>query len=267
MDKGTEADDSLPEYEFDYSKAKPNRFNSKMSTVERFSELLAQWAHGFVSQSSTTGLTVSLPDNFHPDEANGFLRALDNGILRVSDSGRCSLPTIHRAKKPTEPCLFSINKHSVVCLVWREYITQIGMVADLVLDYGWPQELVALDPRDTTFDTACYSSSSATATMLVAGEAKKTIRELAATRTKLLDASRLRLSIEQLPPGQNKDANKRLPDDHKKYRGLLAEKPQFFWLVAPGAKWSYQVFYEIGAAVLEEISDLPTYFTINGIRG
>jgi hypothetical protein len=234
--------------------------------VERFSELLTQWAHGFVSQSPTTGLTISLPDNFHPDEANGFLRALDNGILRVSDSGRCSLPSIHRVKKPTQPHLFS-GKNSMVRLVWREYITQIGMLATLVLDYGWPQELVALDPeKDTTFDVACYSSGASTVPMLIAGEAKSALKELAKTRDELLDASRMRLTLEQLPAKFDKRLSGKLPDGQKKYMGLLNKKPKFLWLVAPGTSWSFRVFYEAGSAVVEEISDLPTYFRIQGIR-
>ena len=152
----------------------------------RFRAVLEEWAQHSCRLGQAPIGPVALPTDFHPDEANGFLRALDAGIGRVTDSGRCALPSIHRASaKPTEPSLFSRRPDGSVYLAWREYITQVGAVASLVLDYGWPAGLVALDPRTLEFDVAGFASSAGDAFMAVAGETKKTQRELVKLLTQM----------------------------------------------------------------------------------
>lgn len=256
--------------EIDFRKAKLNRFRDNRESIDsnRFLNLLTQWGRSYIDQFSATKLVLSLPSSFHTDEGDGFLRAIDSGILRVSDIGGCSLPFVHRVKKPTEPTsLFGIKNQSSVYLAWREYVTQVGALTSLVLDYEWPQELVALDPGDTTFDVACYSSRSRTAEMLVSGETKKTERELWATRRKLVEASKLGLTLQVLPPKVEKQAYNRLPDGQKKYIGLLVEKPSFFWMVAPGIRWAFRVDYEANVAIIEEIDDLPAFSDIINLKG
>ncbi len=221
--------------------------------VARFAGVLMNWAERFAAQSSLSSLSIALPNDFHEDEANGFLRALDAQILRVSDTGRCSLPLIHRSgTKPTEPCLFGIKKENVVYLAWREYITQVGALASLVLDYGWPTKLVALDPRNWEFDVAGFTSETANAFMFVAGETKKTEKELSKLLNQLLAASKSSLTLEQLGSS----------DGHKKFRGLLKERSPYFWAVAPGARKAFAMKYEGNSAVVEEVSDLPAYSDI-----
>ena len=221
--------------------------------VARFSGVLMSWAERFATKSGSPSLTIALPSDFHDDEAAGFLRALDAGILKVSDLGRCSLPSIHRSgRKPTEPCLFGIRQETHVYLAWREYITQVGALASLVLDYGWPTKLVALDPRNWEFDVAGFASEAATAFMLVAGETKKTEKELSKLLGELLAASESSLTIERLGSSEG----------HKKYRGLLKERSPFFWAVAPGVRWAFAVTHEANAAIVREIADLPSYSTI-----
>ena len=226
--------------------------------VARFSGVLMSWAETFATQTGSPSLSITLPSDFHEDEAVGFLRALDSGILKVSELGRCSLPSIHRSgTKPTEPCLFGIRQGTYVCLAWREYITQVGALASLVLDYGWPTKLVALDPRNWEFDVAGFASEAATAFMLVAGETKKTEQELAKLLGQLLAASEASLTIEQLGSS----------DGHKKYRGLLKERSPFFWAVAPGIRRAFAVRHEANAAIVQEIADLPSYATITASGG
>src|SRR5262249_43491150 len=184
----------------------------------------------------------------HPDEANGFLRALTTGIIEVDQVGRCSLPTLHRAtRKPTEPCLFAV-KPGTVYLTWREYITQVGALARLVLDYGWPSDLVALAPRNWEFDVGCFNRRDSMARMLIAGETKKSKAEL----DRLLGAL-LKISYAQLTLGQLGRS-----DADKKYSGLVKEQPLYFWAVAPGVSRAYGVRCDGGRVSLEEIPDLPS---------
>ena len=219
----------------------------------KFRSILADWARRYRELTPTVDGAVALPTDFHPDEAIGFLRALDAGIVNVTDSGRCTLPSIHRTSaKPTEPCLFSRRHDGSVYLAWREYITQVGAVASLILDYGWPARLVALDPRTVEFDVAGFAAPGGDALMVVAGETKKTRGELSRLLTQMGAASR--------PTGVS---GQRSPTDgEKKYRGLLKERPQYFWAVAPGVRRAFRVKYEGDSAALEEMTDLPAYSRI-----
>ncbi len=220
----------------------------------RLRAVLAEWAQQYQQLGPTPSGPVVLPTDLHPDEAIGFLRGLNAGIVRVDDSGRCALPSIHRASaKPTEPCLFSRRPDGSIYLAWREYITQVGAVASLVLDYGWPLELVALDPRTVEFDVAGFASPAGDAFMAVAGETKKTQRELSKLLTQMDAVSRSTDASTQQAP----------TDGYKKYRGLLKERPLYFWAVAPGVRRAFRVNHEGPSAALEEIGDLPPYSSVS----
>jgi hypothetical protein len=102
---------------------------------------------------------------------------------------------------PTEPGrragsagLFSrsqtAEKTHVVKLEWREYITQVIVLTELLIDYGWPKELVAFDPEARgawTFDLAVFHDRAAVPPWRIAVETKSPIsaRELDALRDAL----------------------------------------------------------------------------------
>jgi hypothetical protein len=218
-----------------------------------FQSALAKWANRYSETSLPSNGSVALPGDFHPDEAAGFFRALNAGIVSVSDSGRCTLPTVHRATaRPTEPCLFSRRRDGSIYLAWREYITQVGAVASLILDYGWPTSLVALDPRTLEFDVGGFASPARDAWMVVAGETKKTQREL----------DRLMVQIDAASRSADMSVRQTVTDGQKKYRGILKERPKYFWAVAPGARRSFRVIYERNSVFLDEMADLPSYSAI-----
>ena len=153
--------------------------------------------------------------------------------------------------------MFSRRTDGSVYLAWREYITQVGTLASLVLDYGWPSELVALDPRSVVFDLAGFDSPAAAAPMMAAGETKKTQRELA-TLLRQMEAAGSSVGVSE--------PQRASTDGEKKYRGLLTECPRYFWAVAPGVRRAFRLTYQMEAASLEEIGDLPPYSSIaNGV--
>lgn len=231
--------------------------------VDDLQDRLEDWAKLYAESHGLSASDISLPTDFHPDEADWFLKAIAIGIIQVSPEGRCSLPGIHRStRNPTEPCLFSHNHpFRKVCLVWREYITQVGALAILVLDYGWPLSLVALDPRDTTFDVAAFDSPSKSARMVVAGEVKKNVAELKRLLKQMSEAARTQLGV---GPFVSPARGKKGPDGLTKFRGVLREKPGYFWAVAPGLRLAYRVICKTDGALLEEVSDLPTYAELSG---
>jgi hypothetical protein len=141
--------------------------------MERFRGLMQYWAENWAREKGLG--SPRLPSDFHPDEAEGFLRALDSGFVVVSDIGHCTLPGVFRfGTKPTEPYLFGRTKAE---LVWREYVTQVGAAARLELDLGWPRNQIGVDPKGWEFDLAGFEGPTSNR-MLLAGETKKSAKEL-----------------------------------------------------------------------------------------
>lgn len=113
--------------------------------------------------------------DFLPEEAR-FLRAVEY----VDASGRFRLPGVNRSTgNPTEPGVFSkpetAMRTRVVKMEWREYLTQVVAMADLILLYGWPKELFAFDPEARgawTFDLAAFKDRSGRPPWVIAAETK-----------------------------------------------------------------------------------------------
>ena len=198
--------------------------------------------------------------DFIPEEAR-FLRAVDEGIVYVDASGRFRLPDVNRATgNPTEPGVFSkpetARRTRVVKLEWREYLTQVAALADLILLYGWPKELVAFDPEARgawTFDLAAFKDRSATPPWVIAAETK--------SPTSARELDRLTVSLRSWADSETSAD----PDDASKaakaFRGLLRTRPQWLWLVAPGRRrQTYRLSYYEGERLrMEEVNDLPRF--------
>lgn len=91
------------------------------------------------------------------DERKGFSLALASGVVALDPTGRCLLPTLRvLGKRPTQPHALVLDAEGVIRVPWREFVTQVGAVAELVLDYGWNPGQVALDPDDWEFDIGVY---------------------------------------------------------------------------------------------------------------
>lgn len=172
-----------------------------------------------------------LPEGLTDEEVSGFLRACKKGICKFDNEGRCLLPSIRRVPvKPTEPRLIGFRGHRPY-LAWREYVVQVGFLAELLLDYGYEPSLVALDPeRDWAFDLAVYARSGS---MVIAVEVKKSRREIEAEMKAI--ASRT----------------------SNKYRGLIRHRARYFWAVAPGYRRAFRIDSSGGEIVMAEIGDIP----------
>lgn len=233
--------------------------NTEEKIKIQFIENINRWANKYAKTKNIEDYTLKLPsyEDIHIDEAEGFIRAIDASIVIVNEIGGCKLPNLHRADtKPTEvSSLFSNKKNHEIYLAWREYITQIGAVTSLCIDYKWPIELVALDPRDWTFDVAGFETTQKNSYMIIAGETKKTEKELIKLLSEMTEAMKNKLSLLELA-----DTKK---DGYKKYRGLLKEKPLYFWASAPGINKYYKLSYLSQEFVkMIEVKDMPDYFSI-----
>lgn len=144
----------------------------------------------------------------------------------------------------------------VVKLEWREYLTQVVALAELISRYGWPKELVAVDPEAKgawTFDLAAFRDPSGTPPWVIAAETKSPVsgRELDDLAARLRSWSDTGTSPD---PGDGSKAA-------KAFHGLLRTRPQWLWLVAPGRqRQAYRLTYhERGRLRMEEAEDLPRF--------
>jgi hypothetical protein len=214
--------------------------------TEKFEDLLRkQITHWRRANPSSNWSKLS---SLSADEISGFRRALDAGIANLDSTGKCHLYGIRAiGRRPTQPQPFVLAADGSIRVPWREFITQLAGVAELILDYGWASKQVALDPDNWEFDIAAYEGEEGEGEIVVAGEAKKSATELIKTVDQMLKSS-----SSAAPPL----ATSRLDGD-KKYLGLLKYRPQYFWAVAPGVRRAFRITYRDNQANMEEVPDLP----------
>ena len=76
------------------------------------------------------------------DEASGFIRALEHGLVVVAPDGGSQVPGARACSKNLH--LVGRNEDHVV--VHTEVLIHITSYAELVLDYGWEENCLVLDP-------------------------------------------------------------------------------------------------------------------------
>jgi hypothetical protein len=161
-----------------------------------------------------------------PEEAQGFFRAIDSRLFELEPDAQCR-PVGLRAGYYCYELLYRPLKAGSEVRLWREWLTHAGAVASLHLDYRYPRYEIALDVD--AFDVLAYSPLNQP---LLAVEAKKSSKEL----------DRMLAEMSGLQPPL-------LSNAAKKYRGLLALRPEFFLAVAPGISRAYAVHYPDDRAV------------------
>jgi hypothetical protein len=170
-----------------------------------------------------------------PEEAQGFFRAIDAGLFELEQDGQCR-PVGMRAGYYCYPLLYRPLKAENRVILWREWLTHAAAVASLHLDFHYPRYNIALDVD--ALDILVYSPSNQP---LVAVEAKQSSKLLERMLAEISTLQRHGLELRcNAPP---------LSNAAKKYRGLLALRPEFFLAVAPGISRAYAVHYPDDRAV------------------
>lgn len=183
-----------------------------------------------------------------PEEAEGFLRAIDCGLFVVEPDGQCR-PVGLRQGYYCYELLYRPSKARNEVRLWREWLTHAAVVARLHLDYGYPTDDLALDVD--AFDVLVYSPTNQP---LIAVEAKKTAGELEKMVSEMLELEPTGFELQWNQPKLSNAANK--------FRGLLALRPNFFLAVAPGVERAYAVRYPTDRAPktlqLSQIERIPS---------
>lgn len=202
---------------------------------------LHAWSLGFASRRAD----VHSPDlaigkrGLHPDEAAGFLQALDQKLLHVDSAGFVT-PLAARKKAVG-------GRYALVCKsgegtgVNLEYLIQLAAAGELVTEHGWPPECVQVESGE--FDLVGYRSS-ASDDVVMAVEAKARVRGNDSLEKLLTSLLALAADSEA-----NVGTNAR-----NKFRELMSMSdahPVVLWLVAAGARWAFDASTDQGTLVLE----------------
>ena len=129
-------------------------------SVERLEVLLRQWAQGFAARREDvlSGELATPRRGLLADEASSFLRAVDLGVAQVDDAGFVTLRTVRPKRPPGRYALFSKLGPGVGLNL--EYLIQVGAMAELLLDHGWPADSIdfergEFEPSDPIPMAAC----------------------------------------------------------------------------------------------------------------
>ena len=156
-----------------------------------------------------------------PLDATDFLWAMDHRLLEDHGGGRYRLPKSgadvvlfwegHKTKSPRRITLS------------MEPIIAIASVARLHRDFGWPKRCLGLEPAKWEFDIAAFLSESS-ATEYIAGEVKKSVREL----------NVLLAHLQAMSGAADAQHTKGRTNARRKLEGLRRGRAPLFWAVGPG---------------------------------
>ena len=154
-------------------------------------------------------------------DATNFIRALDSGVVTDFGGGRYRC---HRSNA-FEQIFWEGRKANVPrpLTLWLEPVITIGTMARLHLDYGWPVEALCMQSKSWAFDFAVFKQPSASE--FIAGEVKKSARELDALMAHMIEFGRL--------GSDNCDGSAPRKNALKKSQALQLCKAPYFWAVGP----------------------------------
>lgn len=203
-----------------------------------------------------------LPDPLEPlqfkpeldtDEAEYFMLGLESRIFEIDDEGY--------AQSPLLPSVNAVGKQKILQMFWhgpnrrflfREGVCQLASASSLILKYGWQLSQVYMEPSGKDFGAVAYGVDflvqSLAGQALICGEAKKNIPELEKLRQGFHDCCQR---------GSHSKKICRFPQNHAKFAFCSLAKPQYFWMVAPGREYVYQLSYVDTRIVWEQIDLLP----------
>lgn len=228
-----------------------------MDAVERVHELVDQYAEIFAkacrdgtAQPSKDPKTAANDRTregrlgsfkAQPDECQAFLRSVDQGLVRIEPDGNFWAHTARRTSRN----LHLVGRSGLAMALHTEYLIQIGAYAELILDHGWPPEIL-------DFECGPFDVEGGEDRITLAVEAKaRVLPPTGDTLTSIRDAFMARQTDPDYP----------MKDNHRRkwerLEDLTSAGPVWLWLVADGARWSYVAKRNGERLVLTESEDPP----------
>lgn len=221
---------------------------------------LEQWLqNGFAELCETIGQTV-LPAGLRINPALGieeskyFLLGLEAGLFQPDELGYIQsalLPSPSKGSFREKMChIFSYDP--LPPRLSRECICQLSTASFLILERGWLESHILLDPdykddRATSYGIDILVQSP-TGQILACVEVKRSLAELQKLITDLRACCKR---------GAHAKDDCGFPQNHPKYEFCATYKPIYFWAVAPDADVCFSMKYDDGSIGLEELTSLP----------
>ena len=199
--------------------------------------LATEWLPAYCNdpgrQYSTAGYKAE-SNKVSTEDAKGFLRALDSGIVVPGTRGGYRLPH----GKSEEVIFWEGRKDALPrsITLWMEPAITIATVARLHFDLEWPVACLALQSARWEFDlTASLPGNQGSE--YIAGEVKKSEMELDA----LVDHM---LVLGAQPEVDEKSLTSPRLNAYRKLKGLISRRAPLFWAVGPAAvSYAFAVVY------------------------
>jgi hypothetical protein len=169
------------------------------------------------------------------DEASGFLRALDNGLVTLRPDGNFLVP----GARACSPNLHLVGREGNGVKLHNEVLIHVAAYAELVVDHGWDPERIVFDPffANDALDLWGFSSGPSGESwrdgdIIFAAEAKARVKGGDGLQSLVKAFERLNTDpAAAVPAGQRRKWEELLR--------LTREHPIQLLLVADGARWWY----------------------------
>ena len=230
-----------------------------MATIpDRFVLLREGWLDAFCGGRGLNRSAWGPPREVYPEEAEGVLRAVDEGVIVIDDLGRCQAPGLRKPGQDRELIRVATGTRIHYGIEW---FTHIAAVCELIVDYRWPRSHI--DFETLPFDAVAYLRRDDVDPVLVT-EAKKERREV----------DRMLLDIRRWADEGLTLTEATADRDYRKYWGLMGKRmwrdagrlrveqrrpPDWFWAVGPGVRRAFRVEVRDGRVRLMSVEHPPEF--------
>jgi hypothetical protein len=204
---------------------------------------------------SPSGLRIAPP--FGSDEARYFMLGMEAGIFAVDRNGQIESSLIPVASTGTteqeEYRMLWCDPPPLSPRLLRDVVTRFSTAAMLILDRGWLQRQIQIEPMIKNDGATAYGVEivvkSLTGELLAGVVVKRSGHELAKLKSDFNQCCKR---------GQHPEDNCGFPQNHGKFEFCAMSKPAYFWGVAPDAEICFKMNYaQDGTIRLDEFGSLP----------
>jgi hypothetical protein len=187
-------------------------------------------------------------------EARYFLLGMEAGLFQPDELGYVQsalLPPLSMGNARQKMCqIFCYDP--LPPRLFRECICQLSTASLLILERGWLESHILLEPDYRDDRAMSYGMDilvqSPTGQILVCVEVKRSVAELQKLITDLRTCCKR---------GAHARDDCGFPQNHPKYEFCASYKPPYFWAVAPDADVCFRMKYDDASIGLEELTSLP----------
>jgi hypothetical protein len=229
--------------------------NTQMQPDIELQAYLNDWYRRLPTASGRSSSDLKISPALDPQEAQDFLAGLRENLFRIDELGfaQSRLLPLPPARNDRQK-LFQMFWHGKdgTRFLFREGVSQLAAASALVLNYGWPEEQVRLEPNKKDLGGLAYGVDLIVLDQpggrgLIFGEAKAESRALNDLIREITACGRAGL--------HDRSACKR--SQHPKFAACWDRKPSYFWAVCPGERKAFELTFTETSLEFHQIDDIP----------